>query len=786
MILSTLSIPSSPLQRILNPIPADLLTRQWRDTPQGIELIFWATTDEGPVRLVVTHQQAVCFVSRDTDLSTINVPFQRKQRALTDLHQQDMDALYFKQQNELSRFRALADVARIELAESDIKPADRYLMERFITRSLLIRGEWTQRPGYREFFNPALKACSREPILKRVSLDIETDGLDGVLFSIAVATDSEEKVFLRATQAPRSELDIHIEADEKSLLKAFFSWLNGFDPDLIIGWNVVNFDLDYLEKRCKQLHLPFDIGRGRESSTILQPRSDTQAKVARIAGRVVLDGIELLRAAFWSFESFALGFVAQELLGKEKLIEKQGEEKVAEIRRLYAENPAMLAAYNLEDCRLVLQIFDHADLIAFALQRARLTGLSLDRMGGSVAAFDNLYLPRLHRAGFVGPDVGSQRNRESSPGGYVMQSIPGFYDNVLVLDFKSLYPSIIQTFLIDPMGLAAPGDHPVPGFLNATFSRQQSILPSIIKSLWEERDTAKAAGNAPLSQAIKIIMNSFYGVLGSSGCRFYDPRLASSITRRGHEIIQRSKDWIEAQGYRVIYGDTDSVFVLVGPDIDEAGSTNIGRTLAEGLNRCWTEHLRDQYALPSHLEIEFETHYLRFLMPTIRGSETGSKKRYAGSIREGEQIKIKFKGLETVRTDWTPLARELQRELYRRIFFNEPWENYLRDTLAQLYAGELDHKLVYKKRLRRKLEDYSKNVPPHVQAARKLGRAGRHIEYLITPQGPEPLALFEQSNSMRPDYEHYIDKQLAPVADGILHFLETCFEDVIGQQGSLF
>ena len=762
------------------------MTRQWRDTPEGIELIFWANTDDGPVRLVIPHQEAVCFISRNADLSRVNLPFRREQRALRDLHQRDADALYFRRQSDLNRFREMAGCGAIELAESDIKPADRYLMERFITRSFLIGGKSTQRPGYREFINPALKSCSREPALKRVSLDIETDGLDGALFSIAVATDTEEKVFLRAAQPPRSELNIQAEPDEKSLLNAFFSWLRAFDPDLIIGWSVVNFDLDYLEKRCKKWHIPFDMGRGRERATILQPRSDAQAKVARIPGRVVLDGIELLRAAFWSFESFALGNVAQVLLGKEKLIETQGAEKVAEIRRLYREDPAALAAYNLEDCRLVLQIFDHADLIAFALQRARLTGLPLDRMGGSVAAFDNLYLPRLHRVGFVGPDVGSQRNQESSPGGYVMDSRPGFYDNVLVLDFKSLYPSIIQTFLIDPAGLADPGDNPVPGFLNATFSRDQHILPKIIKSLWDERDMAKIAKNAPLSQAIKIIMNSFYGVLGSSGCRFYDPRLASSITRRGHEIIQRSKDWIEKAGYEVIYGDTDSVFVLVGSGTDEAGCEEIGRQLASGLNQWWTEYLREQYALPCHLEIEFETHYLRFLMPTIRGSETGSKKRYAGSIRDGENIKLKFKGLETVRTDWSPLARELQKELYRRIFFDEPWEDYLRETVADLYAGKLDHKLVYRKRLRRKLEDYTKNVPPHVQAARKLGRAERHIEYLITLQGPEPLALFNQSASLKPDYEHYIDKQLAPVADGILHFLEKRFEDVIGRQGSLF
>ena len=142
-----------------------------------------------------------------------------------------------------------------------------------------------------------------------------------------------------------------------------------------------------------------------------------------------------------------------------------------------------------------------------------------------------------------------------------MDSIPGLYRDILVLDFKSLYPSIIRTFFVDPLGLAVPGDDPVPGFVEANFSRHQHILPGLIEELWHARDAAKRTSNAPLSQAIKIIMNSFYGVLGTTGCRFHDQRLASSITRRGHQIINDSRDFIEDAGYKVIYGDTDSLFV---------------------------------------------------------------------------------------------------------------------------------------------------------------------------------------------------------------------------------
>jgi len=417
-----------------------------------------------------------------------------------------------------------------------------------------------------------------------------------------------------------------------------------------------------------------------------------------------------------------------------------------------------------------------------------------------VAAFDFLYLPRLHRAGYVAPNA--SRDQVASPGGFVLDSQPGIYDDVLVLDFKSLYPSIIRTFFIDPLGLAlgsaaaADDESLVPGFLEARFARQNSILPSIIKHLWQLRDAAKLRGDGAQSQAIKIIMNSFYGVLGTPGCRFFDARLASSITRRGHQILQETRDQIEILGDSVIYGDTDSVFVWVRKlDEDLAGSDRAlavqqrGRWLQQQLNAWWTKRLHDEFGVDSLLELEFETHYRRFLMPTVRGSDKGSKKRYAGVVERDGKAEIVFKGLENVRTDWTALARRFQSELYRRIFFDEPYRDFIVEIVAQVENGELDRELVYRKRLRRRLNDYERNVPPHVQAARLQQRRGLAVpsrgdwvEYVITLQGAEPVAAPEAAL----DYQHYLEKQLAPVADGILHFVGTSFAAITGRQISLF
>jgi DNA polymerase-2 len=451
---------------------------------------------------------------------------------------------------------------------------------------------------------------------------------------------------------------------------------------------------------------------------------------------------------------------------------------------MHREDVDALAAYNLEDCRLVLEIFAHVDLLGFAMERARLTGLAMDRQGGSVAAFDYLYLPRLHRKGVVAPDVGDVRGAPS-PGGHVLDSVPGLYRDVAAFDFRSLYPSIIRTFQIDPLGLRQPGANPIPGADGALFAREGAILPELIETLHEARSVAMAAKNEPLSRAIKIVMNSFYGVLGTPGCRFFDPRLPTSITRRGHLIIERARAFFEAQGLPVLYGDTDSLFVHLEGGGDEAATRERGKSLALLLTRTIADELRRDVGVESHLELRYESHYLRFLMPTTRGSTTGSKKRYAGTVRKSDgTIALVVRGLEAVRTDWTPLARRVQRELLRRVLEDEPFEAWLTGVTGDLAGGRLDAELVYRKRLRRDLDDYS-GAPPHVRAAR-LREGAAHdtgsVEYVMTMAGPQPV----DARTSPVDHGHYLEKQLAPACDVVLPFLGTTFEALTGRQRTLF
>lgn len=770
-------------------IEAYLLSRSWRDTAAGIELSIWAASSSGPVHVIIESQEAVCFIERERSL-TLSPGIRRQPLALKHLNGSDVDALYFRQQRDLTSLRKAGAV----LCESDVKPADRFLMERFIRAGFTAEGEIEIRDGVQTLVNPRMKAADVALTPCCVAIDIETRGSSRTLYSIAAAKldttpDAPAVVFMIGEGAAmqREGYELHFCTDERDVLTRFFKWIHTIDPDIITGWAVINFDLNFIDMKCRSLGMRFDLGRGTEPAAILQPGNPGSPRIARLPGRAVMDGIDLLKAGFWTFDSFSLDNVAHELLGVGKLITAE-QDKVAEINRLFKDDKPQLADYNLRDCTLVNEIFIKADLIAFAVQRANLTGLALDRLGGAVAAFDNLYLPHLHRRGHVAPDVQEHRDAVASPGGHVLDSVPGLYENVLVLDFKSLYPSIIRTFMIDPLGLAVPGDNPVPGFLDAQFSRDEPILPTLVESLWKARDEAKRLHDAPLSQAIKIIMNSLYGVLGSTGCRFFSPQLASSITRRGHEIINDSRDWIEGQGYQVIYGDTDSLFVLVGNSETSLAADAIGTTLTQGLNAHWQEALERRFGLSCNLEVEFETRYGKFLMPTVRGMPTGSKKRYAGLVDapDGSEPILVVKGLEAARTDWTPLARSFQRELFRRVFLQLPFDSFIRETAESLLDSQFDDALVYRKRLRRKVDDYQRNVPPHVQAARKLKQAGQPvgswIRYVITVNGPEPIAL--QRSTI--DYQHYLDKQLAPAADGILQFLDTRFSTITDAQLQMF
>jgi DNA polymerase-2 len=784
-----------------------ILSRHWQDTPAGTEIEFWLATDRGPRRIRLPSQPSVAFIPADQgerarSLLRGEQGVELRELALCDFRHRPVLGVYCPQYRQLMNVERLLRKGNIDVYEADIRPPERYLMERFITAPVYFSGT-PDADGV--LCNAQIRpAPDYRPQLKLASLDIETTER-GELYSIAMEGCGQRQVYMLGppngpaqSSVPAPDFQLDYCDTRAQLLERLNEWLAAHDPDAIIGWNVVQFDLRVLHEHAQRLQVPLKLGRGGESMGWREHGSRNNHFFAEVSGRLVIDGVEALRSATWSFPSFSLENVSRTLLGDGKAIDTPYQ-RMDEINRMFAQDKPALARYNIKDCELVTRIFAKTQLLTFLLERATVTGLPADRSGGSVAAFCHLYIPLMHRQGFVAPNQG-ERLPEASPGGFVMDSQPGLYESVLVLDYKSLYPSIIRTFLIDPVGLIEglhdpDPDRSVPGFRGARFSRTRHCLPAIVERVWQGREAAKREHNAPLSQALKIIMNAFYGVLGSSGCRFFDPRLASSITLRGHEIMLKTRELIEAQGYKVIYGDTDSTFVWLGRPHGQQEATEIGHTLVRLVNQWWREHLHREYGVQSALELQLETHFRRFLMPTVRGAEEGSKKRYAGLVvRPDGTEEMVYKGLETVRADWSLLARQFQQELYLRIFKRQPYQDYVRDYVRRTLAGELDDLLVYRKRLRRRLDEYERVVPPHVRAARiadeyndQQGRPRQYqsrgwISYVMTVAGPEPLEVRRAPI----DYDHYVTRQLQPLADAILPFVGDDFGKLIGGQLGLF
>jgi DNA polymerase II len=789
---------NSPGQR------AFILTRQWRDTREGVDLELWLATDDGPQAVLVKGQSAVAFV-RESQLGEVeaairnDAAFELKPLPLKTLAQEPVRGLYGQSYRAMLRLEKRLAERGVNLHEADIRPTDRFLMERFITASVTVEAKGEQ--GDAVLVNPRLKPTEPyRPPLRVVSLDIETSAM-GELYSVALEGCGQRQVYMLGTppEGPTAEIDFTLTyvPDRPALILALNAWFREYDPDAIIGWNLVQFDLRLLQACADQHGLVLSIGRsGKPIDWRAHGRREGYV-FASIPGRLAIDGIEAMRSAMWSFPSFSLESVAQTLLGEGKDTDDPYH-RMDEIERRFREDKPALARYNLVDCELVTKIFAKANLLDFVLERANATGLPADQSGGSIAAFSHHYLPRMHREGYVAPNIGIAHG-ESYPGGFVMESRPGIYDSVLVLDYKSLYPSIIRTFLVDPIGLAEGTLEPdesktVPGPNDTRFSRTKHCLPGIITHLWQRRDQAKRDGNQALSQAFKLLMNAFVGVLGASGGRFFDPRLAAAVTLRGHEMMRTTRKLVEAEGYEAIYGDTDSIFIWLGRAHDEKEALAVGDRLVKLINGYWKDSLANELGIESFLEIEFDTHYKRFFMPTIRGSELGSKKRYAGLVEEDGSEELVFRGLETVRSDWTPLAQGFQRELFGRVFRREPYADYVKDCVRRLQAGELDDLLVYRKRLRGKLDSYDRTTPPQVRAARladdynaRQGRPlqyqnGGWISYVMTLGGPEPI----EARVASIDHEHYLTNQLEPIADAILAPLGDSLAALTNQQPELF
>lgn len=721
--------------------------------------------------------------------------------APTDLATMDGEPVFSVSAPRLGALRRASDAAaeqNLRTYEADFSPTRQYAIHRGLRGAIALTGP--SRPGNgvdRIYTNPEIAPTDYVPELGLLSLDIETtanaDRLLGISLVPFGTLEQPEHVLLVGDPGPDDPDHVICLPTERDLLDHLAALVHAWDPDVITGWNVIDFDLPVLQNRAKALGVAFTLGRTRDEAWHRSGRGWGGSRMV-LPGRQVIDAMRIVRAIPRRFDDYRLDTIARELLGRGKTLEVSEEESAPEaILNAYTDDRATFCEYVLEDSRLVRDILNQEGLVDLTLRRSLLTGLPLDGAWGSIAAFDFLYTSELHHRSRVAPTLGVDRiGQGGSPGGLVFAPEPGVFRHVYVFDFKSLYPSIIRTFNIDPCSNIVTRSGPAGDWIEApngaTFSREPGILPSLIETFHASREEAKQDGDDLASFTYKIVMNSFYGVLAASSCRYASSDLAGAITEFGHHLLRWTKRKLEDQGLRVLYGDTDSVFVAsdIDLDADEATARSRGHDLCNRINREVATYISDTWHVDSKLELEFEKYYRRFFLPPMRGSEDrGRAKGYAGlRVDEGEEH-VEIVGMEAVRRDWTDLAHDLQRDLLDMMFRDVDagaierrlveWVNLVRD-------GKKDDDLVYRKGLRKGVDGYTKSSPPHVKAARLLKNPKGVIHYVITMQGPQPVGHV----SAPIDYEHYIDKQVKPIA-GIV--AQVCGIDVgraISREPDLF
>ena len=445
----------------------------------------------------------------------------------------------------------------VECFEADIKFAQRFLMDKGIQGSIKIDGDYIYSDRVdRIYQEPEVEGVEYVPHnLKILSFDIESGkgDRDDELYCISLVCDKHKKSFIvgKASNAVSCK-------DEEELLEKFIAEILELDPDIITGWNVIDFDLNYLNEKFKKYKIPFDVGREPAKAKLRIEENFFRKSKIDIVGRQVIDGLELLKVSFIKVEDYKLDTVANAILGEGKLIHSTGIDKYKEIDNLWKKDKKGLIEYNLKDAELVIRILAKSKVLELTILRSLLTGMPLDRVDASIASFDSLYIRKANKRGLVVPTGKYGSKEERIKGGYVKESLPGIYNYLLILDFKSLYPSMMRTFNIDPYSYEPEchGKNLIKAPNGACFRNEDGILPQILKELWAEREVARKNKDVLTKHAIKILMNSFFGILANPASRFFDVNLANSITHFGQHILKLTHEEIKKLGYNVIYGDS--------------------------------------------------------------------------------------------------------------------------------------------------------------------------------------------------------------------------------------
>ena len=571
--------------------------------------------------------------------------------------------------------------------------------------------------------------------------------------AIGVATDSGEVELFRTSAD-----------DDLTTLKAFIDYVEKYDPDIIVGFESTRLHWPYLIKRCKQRKEALTMGR--DSS---EPHSSVFGHVS-IIGRANLDLSDLASGIFEvkvkTIENTATFF---QLPSSDKVrtvdeLNRYSLWTKDEERRGLLENTKLVA----KACLVVAQA-----AIDYPMQLSAITGLPLDQVISAAVGFrvDSYFIRQAHQIGELIPTKNEQPFF-TYQGAVVIEPESGTHENVAVLDFTSMYPSLMRKYNLSPDTLVK-GDEKVSAGLvyvipqvGHRFRKEpDGFYRIVLTSLIENREAIKREMENQTSdsttykvlkereRAVKMITNACYGYAGWAGARWYVREVAESATALGRETITKTIEKAKLLGMNIIYGDTDSIFVT-----NDAHKIN---------------QLIDWVDSDLGLEIRVERRYVRILF-------TEAMKRYAGLRTDGG---LGFVGLEVVRGDWSDIAREVQEEVLVHVLKDQSTRmaiESVNEMIQRLRRGEVPiARLTIRKTLTKPIEKYAVRTP-HVEVARQMMKEewdmtlGDKVAYVVR-KGSGPLyKRAKPPNRVRleeVDLEYYVDNQIKPAALRILERL---------------
>ncbi|MDE1833193.1 MAG: hypothetical protein KGH58_02120, partial [Candidatus Micrarchaeota archaeon] len=375
--------------------------------------------------------------------------------------------------------------------------------------------------------------------------------------------------------------DAIVVKDEREMFNTFMKTVRELDIDIIVGYNSANFDIKYLLDRARAIRIDFNISRFEGSTKI--ERHGLVDKV-KIGGRVHVDMYLVVRfvAVVGASENilklnrYTLKSVYEAITGtKQFIVDADNIAKMWDGDKGQLQD---LARYSLADAQSLRVVYESFIPIMVELSRVSYNVLSdvcVSTTGQLVEFMLMRYARKFNEIIPNKPDEQEIRKRLGEPieGAYVKTPEPGIYDKLVMFDFRGLYPSIIISYNIDPSSLCGDCKDYYESPTGARFDKKRkSTIPTILKQLIDQRTEVKKAykkdpANIFLgsrSQALKILSNSFYGYLGYARSRWYSKDCAASVTAYGRQYIKDVMASSESGGMKVIYGDTDSLLMLLG------------------------------------------------------------------------------------------------------------------------------------------------------------------------------------------------------------------------------